>query len=85
MLHPLSLLLRSTAVQGTPLRICLALGPAPNQDTTSKVKCPACASDSVRRSARRGLWECLASVIAIYPYRCNECNRRFAARKRQRT
>jgi hypothetical protein len=85
MFHPLSLVFPSTAVKGTFLRVFLAaLGPGSNTDATGKVQCPACASDSVRRSARRGLWERLLSVIAIYPYRCNECNRRFVARGRQR-
>jgi hypothetical protein len=84
MLHPLSLLFPSAAVKGTFLRAFLALGPVSNTDAAGKVQCPACASDSVRRSARRGLWERLLSVIAIYPYRCNACNRRFVARGRQR-
>jgi hypothetical protein len=84
MLHPLSLLFPSSVVKGASLRVSLALGLASTRDATGKVKCPACASASVRRSARRGLWECLASVIAIYPYRCNECNCRFAARGRWR-
>jgi transposase-like protein len=84
MLHPSSLLFPSLAAKGTSLRVFLALAPASNGDATDKVHCPACASASVRRSARRGLRERLASVLAIYPYQCNECNRRFTARARLR-
>jgi len=83
MLHSLSLLLPSTAVKGTFLRAALMLGSASKKDATGKVQCPACGSSSVNRSIRRGPWERLVSVLAIYPYRCNECNCRFFARGRQ--
>ena len=84
MLHPLSLLFPSSVVKGVSLRAASMLGSASKKDATGKVQCPACASSSVKRSIRRGLWERLKSVIAIYPYRCSECNCRFFARGQQR-
>ena len=82
--HPLSLLFPSRIVKGASLHASLARWAGSTRDATGKVKCPACTSSSVRRSARRGLWECLTSIIAIYPYRCNDCTCRFAARGRWR-
>jgi transposase-like protein len=41
------------------------------------VLCPKCKTDHAHRSHRRGLFELLASLIAIYPYKCRDCNFRF--------
>lgn len=39
--------------------------------------CSKCKTDSAHRSHRRGPIEWLASLVAIYPYRCQNCDRRF--------
>ncbi len=39
--------------------------------------CPKCKTDHAHRSHRRGLLELLASLVAIYPYRCRDCGLRF--------
>jgi hypothetical protein len=39
--------------------------------------CPQCKTDNAHRSHRRGLLELLASLVAIYPYRCRDCGIRF--------
>src|SRR3977135_4308912 len=44
-------------------------------------RCPTCASENTHRSHRRGVIENLASLIGVYPYRCDECNERFLARR----
>jgi hypothetical protein len=41
------------------------------------VFCPKCKTDNARRSHRQGLTERLASLFAIYPYRCQQCAQRF--------
>jgi hypothetical protein len=41
------------------------------------VTCPKCKNDSAHRSHRRGLVEWLASLAAVYPYRCPQCDLRF--------
>lgn len=39
--------------------------------------CPKCKTDHAHRSHRRGPLELLARLVAIYPYRCRECQHRF--------
>ena len=39
--------------------------------------CPKCKLDTGRRSHRHGFLEWTASVVAVYPYRCEECKLRF--------
>ena len=39
--------------------------------------CPKCKIDSAHRSHRRGALELVASLIAVFPYRCEECKSRF--------
>ena len=39
--------------------------------------CPKCRADQAHRSHRRGLVEQLASLFAVYPYRCRACENRF--------
>jgi len=39
--------------------------------------CPKCKSERAHRSHRRDPWEKAASLLAIYPYRCAECQHRF--------
>ena len=40
--------------------------------------CPQCGSGSVRRSARKGIIEnVILRPVAISPYRCSDCDRRF--------
>ena len=39
--------------------------------------CPNCKTDNAHRSHRHGLTERLASLFAIYPYRCAQCKHRF--------
>src|SRR3989442_6296753 len=46
-------------------------------------RCPLCEGNTIHRSHRRGIIEHLASAISIYPYRCDDCNNRFLARRRQ--
>jgi predicted RNA-binding Zn-ribbon protein involved in translation (DUF1610 family) len=46
--------------------------------------CPACGGEKTHRSHRRGNFERLASVILIYPHRCDDCNNRFLARREVR-
>ena len=45
-------------------------------------RCPRCESEMTHRSHRQGITERLASTLSIYPYRCDECNNRFLARRR---
>jgi hypothetical protein len=45
--------------------------------TFESVLCPKCKTDHAHRSHRRGPLELLASLVAIYPYRCRECGHRF--------
>jgi CheY-like chemotaxis protein len=44
---------------------------------TGTKECPACGSDSTRRSHRRNLWERSLSFVGIYPFRCKACDYRF--------
>ena len=44
--------------------------------------CPSCDSEKTHRSHRQGITERLASILNIYPYRCDECNNRFLARRK---
>src|SRR2546430_5081924 len=46
-------------------------------------RCPKCESEKTHRSHRQGLTEHLTSVASIYPYRCDECNHRFLAKRRK--
>lgn len=39
--------------------------------------CPKCNTDHAHRSHRRGPAEYLASIFAVYPYRCAECGSRY--------
>ena len=39
--------------------------------------CPNCKADRAHRSHRRNLWEHLAALLAISPYRCHACEHRF--------
>jgi hypothetical protein len=39
--------------------------------------CPKCKTDRTHRSHRQGLTERLASIFALYPYRCAHCAHRF--------
>jgi len=41
--------------------------------------CPACHSESCRRSRRGGMKDRLASVFGLRPWRCRTCGRRFHA------
>lgn len=45
-------------------------------------RCPNCSSENTHRSHRRGLIENGASVFRVYPYRCDNCNKRFLGRRR---
>ena len=53
------------------------LGPTIPPKTHSRASCTNCGSDLVRRVARRGLFEQLASKIYIFPFRCQLCSHRF--------
>lgn len=44
-------------------------------------RCPGCDGDRTHRSHRRGVAENLASLIGVYPYRCDDCNKRFPVRR----
>jgi hypothetical protein len=50
-----------------------------NLEQTRCPRCPRCKEDIVRRSHRRGMMEFLASVIWLYPFRCEGCDYRFLA------
>lgn len=41
------------------------------------MQCPECASDMIRRSARRKSTDWAASLLGMRPYRCQVCQRRF--------
>jgi hypothetical protein len=43
----------------------------------TRLRCPNCARDFVRRVARSGLSEVLLSLFYIYPYKCQLCGARF--------
>ncbi len=42
-------------------------------------QCPTCRKNFVRRSQRQGVIEHTASLVYIYPFRCQLCTRRFRA------
>ncbi len=46
---------------------------------SAMLHCPKCHSESVRRTGRKGLLERLLSRAYIYPFRCQDCGRRFKA------
>lgn len=48
---------------------------------SSGKRCPGCGGDRTHRSHRRGIAERLASVFTVYPHRCDDCNKRFLARR----
>ena len=48
-----------------------------------RMSCPKCKSEHIRRSHRANLLEWLISMIAIYPYRCSDCHRRFLRFRRE--
>ena len=39
--------------------------------------CPACNSETIRRSQRKGFLELLNSLAGRYPFRCQACQKRF--------
>ncbi len=41
------------------------------------IQCPQCSTDYVRRVHREGVLERFASLVYIYPFRCQLCSRRF--------
>lgn len=40
-------------------------------------RCPHCGKDYTRRTRREGLLEQIASVVYVYPFRCQLCRHRF--------
>jgi len=69
-----------------PARVEKSAEPAPATRPRSEPKrCQNCGSESTHRSHRRGIIENLASVLRIYPYRCDNCNKRFLGRRRSTT
>lgn len=44
--------------------------------------CPKCHGAGTHRSHRRGMIENAASLLGIYPYRCDDCNKRFLGRRK---
>jgi DNA-directed RNA polymerase subunit RPC12/RpoP len=43
-----------------------------------QTRCPACGSPETRRSRRKGFFEVpFLSIFHIFPYRCQDCDRRF--------
>jgi predicted RNA-binding Zn-ribbon protein involved in translation (DUF1610 family) len=50
-----------------------------NPVQSSPHHCPACGSNEVLRSSRRGLVDRVLSTINLYPYRCRQydCEKRF--------
>src|SRR5947209_7993632 len=44
--------------------------------------CRHCGCSYVHRSRRRGVWENAQSFFGLWPYRCQRCGLRFAARGR---
>ncbi|HTO11919.1 MAG TPA: PilZ domain-containing protein [Candidatus Binatia bacterium] len=43
------------------------------------LRCPRCGQQAARRSRRVGVWEHVASVLHLYPFRCQLCTARFRA------
>jgi len=56
--------------------MCQRLNKGMKKIFTESLMCPRCRSTVVRRSQRRGI-ERLLSVIALYPFRCEDCRTRF--------
>ncbi len=46
---------------------------------TPPLRCPHCGKDGVLRSRCRSVWEYLASLLFVSPFRCQFCNHRFLA------
>jgi transposase-like protein len=44
-------------------------------------RCPGCFGYGTHRSHRRGTVENLASLIGFYPFRCDDCSKRFLSRR----
>jgi hypothetical protein len=47
----------------------------------AKHKCPSCGSENVRHSGLHGPFDRLLLLFRIRPYRCQECDYRFYARR----
>ena len=45
----------------------------------TRLVCPKCSREVVRRSKRIGVVEQIISLAYIYPFRCEGCDRRFWA------
>ena len=43
------------------------------------LRCPRCGQLAARRSRRVGVWDHLASLLHLYPFRCQLCTARFRA------
>ncbi len=43
--------------------------------------CPACRCHDVRRSKRRSLYDNLANLVRVKPFRCEVCRTRFHSRQ----
>ena len=41
------------------------------------MNCPACNSETIRRSQRKGFLELVNSLVGRYPFRCEACKKRF--------
>lgn len=57
--------------------------PAPARPRSASKCCPTCSSMSTHRSHRHGIIENIVSLLKIYPYRCDDCNNRFLARRKR--
>jgi hypothetical protein len=45
----------------------------------SRLTCPKCGKEPVRRSKRNGFMEQVLSLAYVYPFRCEQCDHRFWA------
>jgi hypothetical protein len=45
----------------------------------TRLTCPKCKREPVRRSKRNGFTEQVLSLVYIYPFRCEQCDYRFWA------
>lgn len=59
--------------------------PGPTRPRLEAKYCPICNSENTHRSHRRGIIENVVSMMRIYPYRCDDCNKRFLGRRRSTT
>jgi len=66
----------------TPKLNSPAEGARTQRSRGEKKPCPQCSSDRTHRSHRRGVIENIASLGKVYPYRCDECHKRFLARRK---